>query len=564
MMEWRKTLFGPIVNYFSGPDRNRRLLTLYTFILAAMVIASYHSLPGHPFHNWDDGTYITKNGQVLKGLTAESVKWAFTTDYFGFYYPLTWISHMADVQLYGLSPKGHYVTNIVLHGLNVILLFFFLCASTGKPEASFAASALFAVHPMNVETVAWLAERKNLLAAFFMLAAMLFYIPAANPSNDGARRFRFYLLVCAAFVLGLLSKPSIIVFPFLLILLDIWPLKRVSFPVRKEQKRELLRALQEKAALLPFCLVSGLLTIEAQKKVSALHTLDSLPVGNRIGEALLGLAFYLGKLFAPLNLCTFYEHHRGNYPQYLPAALFTMLAAMTAAAFIAGRKRPVVTIGWLFFVVSLLPVLGLIQAGDQGYADRYVYFAYWGLFFIPAFGIPYDRIFAGRGKRASAFVFLAACAVLLVLTTRQVSIWKDDRTLFEQVVRVRPDSFLGYLKLGNDYMSRGDRDNALAYYLEALKRKDDNPMLFNNAGIIYSGKNDNSKAIEYYDRALQLDPGFAEAHFNKALSLMDLGKGEKALEELEAAGRKGFNPSAIRQQEQRARGLTGKRSLPPR
>lgn len=563
MMKERRQLAGSFVEFLRGSSNSRRVLILYSLLLTAMVFSAYHSLPGHPFHNWDDGTYITKNEQVLKGLTAGSVKWAFTTDYFGFYYPLTWISHMTDVQLYGLSPRGHYVTNIILHALNVLLLFFFLSAATGKVNESLAVSALFALHPMNVETVAWLAERKNLLATFFMLAAMLFYIPAANPSNGGAKRFRCFLLVCLAFVLGLMSKPSIILFPFLLLLLDVWPLGRIVFPLDKDRKREFFRAAAEKAALIPFCLVSGILTIEAQKKVSALHTLDSLPVGERIGEALLGLGFYIGKLFAPFNLCTFYEHHRGHYPPYLPAALFILLAVITAASVIAGRKRPVFAVGWLFFLVSLLPVLGLIQAGDQGYADRYVYFAYWGLFFVLAFGVPYDRLFADRGKVLLKAFFALVCAALLVMTMRQVSVWKDDRTLFGQVVRVRPDSFLGYLKLGNDYMSRGDHYNALANYLEALERKDDNALLFNNAGIIYSAKNNHRKAIECYDRALKLDPGFAQAHYNKALSLIDLEEGEKAFEELEAAGRCGFDPSALRVQEKRARVLLRERNAPP-
>jgi len=535
------------------PDKNSAPLpekksfrTIFIVVLLLVTFIAYFPVMKETFHLWDDDVYITTNQRVQKGLTADNVAWAFTTNYFGFYYPLTWLSHMADCQLYGLKPAGHYFTSIVIHSLNAALLFILLLLATGSEWRSFFAACLFALHPMNVESVAWLAERKNILAAFFLLLAFIFYTINFRDGGKG-RSPRLTFLYYLFFVMGLMSKSSIVVFPLLLLVFDFWPLKRIPLEEIGPGSRSMWKLVMEKVPLFAISAVSGIVTIIAQKKINTIPSLDYISLPKRIGEALLGLGFYLEKLFVPVNLCAFYPHHKGNYPLILPAAMFVVIAVISAAAFVQRKKNPVLIAGWLFFLVSLLPVIGILQVGAQAYADRYPYFGYWGLFCIFAFGIGWEKI---AGEKPSMKTMLAGGAaalfvVLFVLTRMQISVWKDDESLFGNIIKVSPKSTTGYFQLGNTFLAKEDPGRALELFKQAHELDRENPDIISNIGIAYMRLGDNARAVEYFDLLLKMRPNLAMAYFNKACALIGMKKGKEAMENLDIARDKGFDPERI-------------------
>jgi len=485
--------------------------------LFLLAFATYYPVLSHPFHSWDDQMYITANSRVLNGLDPGNVKWAFSTTYFGFYYPLTWLSHMADVQLFGLDPRGHYFTSVVIHGINAALLFALFLLCTGSRMKAAAASALFAVHPMNVESVAWLAERKNLQSAFFLLLALIFYVLKHRGGEIGGIRRWYPALYYAFFIMGLLTKPSVVVFPLLLLLLDFWPLKRIPprFAGMKEMMRSLRGPVVEKIPLFLLSLASGILTIVAQRDLGAMNFMSGVPFHQKIGEALLGYGFYIRKLFFPVNLSALYVHHRGDYHLYVPALILAGLAAATILFFKMRDKSPVLIAGWMFFLVSLLPVIGIIQVGAQAYADRYAYFPYWGLFAAVIFGIPWEKPARRRTavKAAVACLYVVVAGFFLVSSRAQIATWKDDKALFSNIIGKSPDALMAYFQLAGIYDKEGDPEKAGALY---------------------------DKALEICESDLAKDPKSPAALYNKANILFNRKKYEESLENFQLALKNGY------------------------
>jgi protein O-mannosyl-transferase len=540
----------------SPEPAKRDFKALLIIFLILISFAAYYPVLNNAFHdNWDDNAYITTSQKVRNGLTAGNVVWAFTNISLGFYYPVTWLSHMTDVQLYGLRPKGHYSTNIILHCLNVVLLFLLLLISTGSQFRSFIAAALFSLHPMNVESVAWLAERKNLLSSLFLLLALISYILRFRNGEDKKKSIRYNAACYLFFIMGLMSKSSIIMFPVLLLLLDLWPLNRMPANNLMQQMGQLKKLILEKLPFFALSLVSGMLTIAAQKEIQALITLEHIPFPQRIGEVFLGYGFYLEKLFLPFGLCAFYPHHQGNFPIL---SLFLILAILSAATFFffkQRKSRPALITGWLFFMISLIPVIGIVQVGSQAHADRYVYFPYWGLFIVLLFGISWDRVIAKKPGIKTLLSLLALTSILsmFALTRTQIAKWKDDETLFNNIIKISPDTILGYFQLGNIYLAKEEPEKALPLFLKADEVEKDNPDIVCSIGLTYLRLNNLEKALEYLDLAIRLKPDFGTAYYNKACALINLKKSDEALENLELASKNGYDASKVEETAKAAR-----------
>lgn len=506
-------------------ERQRPLSNLIkketSFFLLIIIVSSfilYFPVMENDFHRWDDDVYVRQNERIQKGINFENIVWAFSTNYFGFYYPMTWLSHMADCQIYGLNPKGHYFTNILIHSLNSVLLFFLLFLATHSGVRSFIVSMLFSLHPMNVESVAWIAERKNLLSSFFLLLALICYILKFNENLNQNKRTLFGFCCFLFFILGLMSKTSIIMFPVLLLILDFWPLKRVSFEISNfvNHWKSLIQIILEKLSYFVISLIFGIITIVSQKEITAMEPLSEVTILDRLGESLLGYGFYLKKFFLPFNLCVLYPHHKGNYPIYLPVIIFIIIIALTTFFVFLSKIKPSWISGWLFFLISLLPVIGLLQTGLQAYADRYVYFPYWGLFIAIVFGIDFNEKIRQNSlaKYLGSFVLLLIFLYLFVIARKQIGTWKNDETLFQNVMKVCPDAFIAPFQLGFVEKSRGNFEKAKYYY---------------------------EKSLEIAEGYIRRRPESGRAYHDKANALLMLERYDEAIEYFEKAIKYGFN-----------------------
>lgn len=563
-------------NERSAAGESRYRYALAAAILGVLVIILYLPLLSHPFHDlWDDDAYITANQRVLKGLTPGNIAWAFSNISLGFYYPLTWVSHMADVQFYGLDPAGHYFTGILIHAFNSVMLFFLLGGITNKTGPRFAIAGLFAVHPMNVESVAWLAERKNILAASFLLLAIWSY------SRGVEGRKPFVILTHVFFAAGLMAKSSIVMFPFLLMILDLWPLKRISADDKLFSRETVVKLLKNKAWFFLYSAIAGMLTVMAQHQLrSALLSLETIPFRYRVCQALMGFSFYLRKLFLPLDLCTFYPHQQTSFEPAAVAFSLALMAGLTFLFWTRRRREPALLAGWTFFCVALFPVIGLLQVGGQAYADRYVYFPYWGLFVLLVLGIPWNRTADNKKflKPLLAGACLAAILSLAFVSRRQIDTWKDQESLWKRASEVSLGSAFAYfqlgriydredrpvekplpyyekvleitsphqeavdtirryfLRLGNNYETdEGRPDKALAVYEKALALKPGDHEALNNIAGCHLKLGDPEKAIKYSDLAIEADPRRSPPRYNKACALAALGRDDEALEEVRLA-----------------------------
>ena len=431
-------------------------------------LALYARVAGHPFIFFDDNRYVTENPTVQAGLTWQGITWAFTTLHVSNWHPLTWLSHMLDVELFGVNPGAHHVVNVLFHAANAVLVFLLFLRMTGATWRSAFVAALFAVHPTHVESVAWVAERKDVLSTLFGLLAMLVYVGWTR--RGGAGR---YLGVVALFAASLLSKPMWVTLPFLLLLLDAWPLQRWAgspVPVDPEPPASprlgLGRLVLEKLPLLALSIASSAVTVVAQSQGGAMVNLD-LGMGARIGNAAVAYVRYVAKTFWPTDLAIYYPHPAGGLPtgQAIGAAAVVVLA--TAVAFLAVKRAPWFALGWFWFLGTLVPVIGLVQVGAQAMADRYTYVPTIGLYVVVAWGLAgiARRWNLGKGAAAAAG---AAILALSAVTWNQVGYWSDHILLFEHALAVEPRSgvAVGVLSEG---MRRAKRyDEALALAQEAV------------------------------------------------------------------------------------------------
>jgi len=512
----------------------RRECLIY-LLLVLTTVTVFWQVRNHEFINLDDSKYVTENRHVQNGLTLDSMIWAFTTTQVANWHPLTWLSHMLDCQLYGLNPKGHHLTNVFLHLLNTLLLFFILQRMTGALWRSGLVAAFFALHPLHVESVAWVAERKDVLSTLFWLLTMWGYIWYVERP-----RLTRYLLTLLAFTLGLMTKPMLVTMPCVLLLLDYWPLKRfqLSQPggdtpattgIFKEQGVPFLRLLLEKTPFFALAAASSIVTFLAQRSGGAVSALDVYPVKIRIANALVSYVSYIGQMVWPRGLAVFYPHPGTHLPGWHAVGAGLLLACISIAVIRAARRHPYLAVGWLWYLGTLVPVIGLVQVGAQAMADRYTYVPLIGLFVIIAWSIP--DLLAGNHYR-KIVLSMAVGTVLLALTVcswLQVQHWKNNLTLFKHALKVTAKNYVAHDSLGNALAQQGKVEEAIDHYYEALKIKPNLVNLHNNLGVALLEQRKVKEAMSHYDIALRLNADYAETYNNFGVAWFTVGEFDKAI-----------------------------------
>ncbi len=506
--------------------------------LAVLTLAVYWPLQNHDFINFDDDIYVTENKYIHKGITTKSVIWAFS--FSGsentYWQPVTWLSHALDCQLYGLEPGKHHLTSLMLHMANSILLFIIFKWMTGAFWRSGLLAALFALHPINVDSVAWVAERKNVLSTFFWMLTMLGYVYYTKKPA-----LYKYLLTLLMYVLGLLTKPMLVTLPFVLLLMDYWPLKR-SFSEQtgkngNQQKNK--TAVSGFKKYLPFHLIVekipffvlsgvsiGLSSLSVQDDVLSA---PGVPMGLRIANALVSYLKYVGNAIWPQGLTVFYPYPR-TVPAWEAIGALLVLLCVTVMAIRLIQKAPYFTVGWLWFLGTLVPVLGLLQTGLwPAMADRFAYVPLIGLFMIFAWGLP--RICQNLSHYK---VWLSASVALLLLilitvTWRQVGHWENSITLFEHNLKFTSNNCIAHNNLGNALNQQNRSKEAIVHYLKALEIKPDYVQAHNNLGNALNRQNRPKEAIRHYLKALEIKPDYVQAHNNLGNTLSNLGRIEDAI-----------------------------------
>jgi tetratricopeptide (TPR) repeat protein len=480
-----------------GSLRPERLVPL---LLAAATFLVYSQVGEHDFINFDDGMYVFENPRVQAGLTGEGVRWAFTTTHFSNWHPLTWLSHMLDCELYGLNPAGHHLTSLLLHVANTLLLFIVLRRLTGALWRSAFVAGLFSLHPLHVESVAWVAERKDVLSGFFWMLTLWAY---ARYTEQPSSRVR-YLTVVTGFALGLMAKPMLVTLPFVLLLLDFWPLGRF----RGERSGSLFERARirplilEKLPLFFLAAASSWVTFVAQRQSGAMVALESLPLDLRIWNALLAYVSYLAKAVWPVGLAVFYAHPGDAIPVHTALAAAFFLVGVSVLVLRAASRRPYLAVGWLWYLGTLVPVIGLIQTGQQAMADRYTYLPLIGVFIMFAWELP-ELLERWRLRKAwLAPAPVALLCALMVCSWLQVSHWKNSMTLFEHAVRVTSNNAMAHLKLAILLTRQGRDDLAIHHYYETLRISPSRMGAHYNLGVVLAKQGKREEARRH--RAIAL------------------------------------------------------------
>jgi protein O-mannosyl-transferase len=503
------------------------------FILFAVFLVFGQTLR-YDFVNYDDDKYVYENPQLSHGLTAQGIAWAFTSRHTCNWHPLTWLSLMLDYQLYGLKPGGYHLTNVLLHAATAMLLFLVLLGMSSDFWPSAFTAALFAVHPLRVETVAWVAERKDVLSGLFFVLTLWFYLGYVRRPFSIAR----YLMAIVFFGLGLMAKPMLVTVPFVLLLLDYWPLRRMSPDVLRtlrvrDRHTECagynvspLGLVLEKAPLLVMSAASCVVTIWAQSE--ALADSELTPLYLRINNALVSYFAYLGQFFYPAGLALPYPHPGSDLPMWKVAGTLLVLAAICVAAVVWKRRYPYLLTGWFWYLGMLLPVIGLVQVGSQAMADRYTYLPQIGLCIALAWGVANlcrgwtYRFFACGAASVVVLVVLIACA------WRQTSFWRNSETLWLRSLDCTSPNFVPHYNLAIFLGLAGRTSEAIEHYQEALKLKPEHSEAHNNMGNALARLGRNDEAIEQFQQALIIQPDYAEADNNLGVALVQSGRIEEA------------------------------------
>jgi len=503
-------------------SRERVIIIGLCLLLIAGVVAVYAQTAGFGLVAYDDPFYVTVNPQVLGGLTWDGVKWAFTTMHAGNWFPLVWLSLMLDRTL-GAAAGGFHLVNIALHIANTILLFWVLKRYTKAVWASFFVSALFALHPLHVESVAWITERKDVLSMLFWLLTMLAYLRYVEIPTT-----KRYVIICAVFSLGLMSKSMLVTLPFVLVLMDYWPLKQL-WPEEKSNSVTIGRLLFEKIPLLSLSVASCVMTVIAQKSWGAVAKISIVPFNQRVGNALVSYCDYILKTFWPVDLAVFYRVRIKSLAVWKVAVSLAVLVAITIVVILLRRRRYLL-VGWFWYVGTLVPVIGLVQVGGQALADRYTYVPLTGIFIMLAWAAG-DFVAQRRFRQILAGVASSAIiGVLGAMTFVQVSYWRDTMSLFTHCAAVTPDNVIVRKYLGIGFAEKGDPESAVREFEAALRfEPNDTRTLYNIAGMqARQGRID--EAIEYYNRVLKLKPGDADTCVAIASIRAARGEFERAID----------------------------------
>ncbi|MEO5357663.1 MAG: tetratricopeptide repeat protein [Nitrospirae bacterium YQR-1] len=531
------------LNIFNSSD-------IIAFFVATLSFLVFFQSRNFDFVNFDDTKYITENAFVQKGLSLETLKWAFYTSASDYWQPLTWVSHLLDCTIYGMNPGGHHVTNLTFHVINTILVFFSFEKITGMRNKAAIIAALFAVHPAHVESVAWVSERKDVLYAFFWFLSIYAYCYYVKTLS-----FKWYFIVLFTFVCSLMSKPMAITLPVILLLLDVWPFGRLN-------KNNVLRLISEKIPLLAFSVATSVFTFIAQRAVGTVAPVEMISVWVRIKNALISYMSYIYMAFVPVNLAAIYPFSFNLSAvravlSFVVLLLISVFAIFTVFGYKSFKPKPFVFTGWFWFVITLLPVIGLIQVGPQAMADRYTYVPYIGIFIIAVMVVP-ESFFENKIKKYTVY-FLSVLIVLIlsVLSYVQTGHWKNTITLFDHAVKVtkdnfiahnslgaslaqagrfeeskvhlnraiaiNPDFFEAYVNIGNVLFTVGNIKDAAKAYKRAIELNPKNALAYNGYGVAVLNASDDensfNEAIEAFKKALSIEPDFKPAQMNLELAL---------------------------------------------
>jgi tetratricopeptide (TPR) repeat protein len=516
----------------------RWLVGALCFLLALAVwIVFGQTISFHEFVNYDDGLYVYENESVIQGLSLKGIVWAFTHLHVDEWWPLNTISHMLDCELFGLDAGGHHFTNVLLHTATVVLLFLVLRSMTGAFWRSAFVAAVFAIHPLRVESVAWVTERKDVLSGLFFVLTLGAYVRYARRPFALGR----YLLVLFLFTLGLLSKSSVVTMPFLFLLLDWWPLQRVRgaqcqvsgkgvFAVNLTPDTSHLTLLIEKIPFLLLAIAGSAATMFAVKD---LHPIGELGFPWRIANAFVSYATYIWQMIYPVGLAVFYPHPENQVPLATVGLSLLGLVIISAAVTAGWRKRPYLLVGWLWYLGMLVTVIGLVQVGIQAHADRYTYLPQIGLYILVAWGAA-DLCASCRHRRAILSTAAAAILIGFVLgASIQTTHWRNSKALWSHTVACTSANPMAHHSLGNALMAEGKVDEAIAQYKQAIQFKPDYVRALNNLGVALSSQGRLAEAIPHFQRVVQLRPQYANARFNLAVSLATQGLLPEAVQHFE-------------------------------
>jgi Flp pilus assembly protein TadD len=506
-------------------DRQVRLL--FVLALTALTFFVYRQTGTFEFVNLDDNDYVTDNMMVSQGLTWSGVRWAFSTFTLSNWHPLTWLSFMLDRELFGDGAGGPHLVNVFLHAINAILLFYALGGMTGCWVRSAGVAALFAVHPLHVESVAWVSERKDVLSTFFWMLTMCAYGWYARLPTP-----RRYLAVFAALLAGLMAKQMLVTLPFVLLLLDYWPLRRLGgggvFDSRSLRPRPAPGlVLLEKVPLITLSAVFSAVIYYVQFTAGSMRTGAVFPMSLRIGNALVSYVHYLGKALWPVNLSVFYPHPAGGLEVWKVSAASALLLLLTWATLRFARRHPFLAVGWFWYLGTLVPVIGVVHVGWQAMADRYTYVPLIGIFIIMSWVFP-DL---PRGGRAGRLLQAAAASVvvILALTARwQVGHWRNSITLFSRSLEVTSDNFVAHFMLGRALVARGDYAAGIGHLKAFVRLRPDLEYGHLSLGDALSKAGRGGEAVAAYEKALELVQDYAEAHNNLGVVLLKSGRLERA------------------------------------
>jgi len=525
-----------------GKEANKKWFIALALI--ALTSTAYWGIKDHDFVSYDDHVYVVSNAHVQGPLSWKNVAWAFGSTSAANWHPLTWLSHMLDVQLFGLNPAGHHLTSLLIHIANVVLLFWLLHVITGALWQSALVSAVFAIHPLNVESVAWVAERKNVLSALFWLLTMCAYVwYARKPAWDR------YLLVFLSFAGAVMCKPMVVTLPFALLLLDYWPLGRLKQATsaavedkgqqsnRRARQTETKRAypirtvaqlLIEKAPLLLLAIVSSMITVKAQQSGGAIGSIESFPLLMRIENALVSYVTYLRDAIYPFRLAVFYPHPGQLLPAWKLGLSLLGLAGVTVLALVRAKRFRYLPVGWLWYLGTLVPVIGIVQAGLQSRADRYAYIPLIGIFIIAVWAaFDWAKLRPLRGK----LLAVSSTSVLIVLTftTRiQSSYWQNSMTLFQHALAVTEKNYVAENNLGELLAQQGRSNEAAAHFSSAL---DMNPRFAHarhNMGMMLVQRGKLDEAIDEFSKAVEIDPRLVDAYNKLGAALASKGRLDEA------------------------------------
>ena len=609
---------------------NKQIPLIYLLLTLAALIA-FWQVNQCDFINYDDPSYVTENIHIRNGITTEAIRWAFTIGYASNWHPVTWMSHMLDVQLFGLKPHWHHLTNLLFHIANTLLLFFVFHRMTKAPWKSAFVAALFALHPLHVESVAWVSERKDVLSTFFWMLTMGAYIhyvehrteDGKQRTEDGRQRTEGgghpssflclpssvlrYLAVLIFFALGLMAKPMLVTLPFVLLLLDYWPLQRLESKkspqeIRAEASKQgagnpasagvtssrrrsggerkplsatkkkgesgkmrtgqgiaqssvlvtpevlnpgpqssaLRPLLQEKIPLFALTALSCIVTYFVQQKGGAVGSIEEVSWDVRIANALVSYIIYIGKTFWPNNLAVFYPHP-GSLPLWQPMGAGLLLIAVTVSVIRTAKRLPYLTVGWLWFTGTLVPVIGIVQAGAQAMADRYTYIPLIGLFVMAAWGIP-ELLKKWQPARfptpRKETLFASSSLVLLslfIVTRTQVGYWRNSIALYGHSLKVAGPSDVILCNRGVAYGKVGNHAQAIEDFDRAIEINPKDANAYQNLGVTYAKLGNHRQAIEDFDRAIEINPEYAEAYYNRGFIYGKLGDFRQAISDYDRA-----------------------------